>query len=173
LHTCFCIGFECLNLNLCLNSFDWVVFQNRNLSLLAISFPCLVCFWFEPSFTEVRRRPLNLWPRALQPPPPPPLPLAVNPLAAQSAQRDPAPRPPASAADGRAPPVIPDLGSEIDRGRTQPRASRAHECGCEPARLGTPRDLFKAPPPSPKTLARARAGPPPNPSAAAAVSCLV
>jgi hypothetical protein len=29
LHTCFCIGFECLNLNLCLNSFDWVVFQTR------------------------------------------------------------------------------------------------------------------------------------------------
>jgi hypothetical protein len=88
LHTCWSIVFECLNSNSYLNSFDWVVFQIENLSLLSFSFvpnSGMLCFELispksgrAPSVPQpgspshlVLYGPLRLWPGAAQPRAPP------------------------------------------------------------------------------------------------------
>jgi hypothetical protein len=83
LHTCWSIVFECLNSNSYLNSFDWVVFQIENLSLLSFSFlPISGLLCFEPRSPKPGRAPsvpqpgspshlglcgpLRLWPASLE-----------------------------------------------------------------------------------------------------------
>jgi hypothetical protein len=78
LHTCSCIVFECLNSNLCLNSFVWLLLKLENPSFLLFLFCCAAHFpksgcapWFPgrapASPPSARRGPVRFRPIAPQP----------------------------------------------------------------------------------------------------------
>jgi hypothetical protein len=123
--------------------------------LTPIPFLARVCFW--PSAGQVRWRPLcSLAQCAAAPRPFQPKPRAAHLLSPQRAQRatvlaqlSPTRGRPAAVADGRAPPVIPDLRSETDWGSgpdpepdpcaLTPGRRPARQCGRRPAYLKTDR----------------------------------